>query len=759
LSEPLFGRPIPRVEDHRLLTSGGTYVSDLDLPEVASVTYVTSTAAHARIVAVDTDRARKADGVLGVYTVADVDLGDYPVADQSVPSGMRRSLLARDVARFVGEPIVAIVAESPTAATDAAEQVDIELEMLDPVVDVEAALTDQVLLFPEAGTNIVRHAAGGDDDVDLGNCEVVVKVAIRSSRVAPCPMETRAGAACWDPDGRLTHWSSCQGVHSIRTLLSGVYGLAPELVRVIAPDVGGSFGAKARPYPEEVLLPWLAARLGRPVRWVPDRSQDMVGLGHSRAQLQYVELGGRLDGTFEGLQVRLLADCGAYPLSAPLLAQNTGRLVPGVYRIPKVGWRMDAVVTSTTPITAYRGAGRPEAAALLERAVDVFASRVGLDPVTVRFRNLLRPEDFPYRTPTDLLYDSGSYQQCLDLALDVAGYDQLRSEQVERRRRSDPVQIGIGVATFVDRTAGIEGTEYGAVQLRDDGSLLVTTGSCPYGQGHHTSWAMLVSDRTGIPLERIEVRHGDTDVVPRGAVTGGSRSAQRAGWAVAAASDALVTRAKEAAAHLLEAAVEDIVIDLDGGGRFYVTGTPSLALTWRELAGHTLDDPLRCETDVGGPATYPFGAYVAVVEVDTETGGARLRRLVTVDDAGRIINPLLAHGQVHGGAAQGVGQALFEEFVYDGDGNPVTTSLAEYAFPSAAELPSFESRLVETPSPNNPLGVKGIAESGTIGAPPAVQNAVVDALRPFGVEHIDMPCTPRRIWEALEAGRGHGQAD
>ena len=738
-----------------MLTSGGTYVSDLDLPGVASVTYVTSTAAHARIVAVDTDRARKADGVLGIYTVADLDLGEYPVADQSVPSEMRRSLLARDVVRFVGEPIVAIVAESVAAATDAAEQVDVHLEMLDPVVDVEAALTDQVLLHPDAGTNIVRHAAGGDEDVDLGNCEVVVKVAIRSSRVAPCPMETRAGASCWDREGRLTHWSSCQGVHSIRTLLSSVYGLPPDRVRVIAPDVGGSFGAKARPYPEEVLLPWLAARVGRPVRWVPDRSQDMVGLGHSRAQLQYVELGGRSDGTFEGLRVRLLADCGAYPLSAPLLAQNTGRLVPGVYRIPKVAWGMDAVVTSTTPITAYRGAGRPEAAALLERAVDVFASRVGLDPVTVRSRNLLRPDDFPYRTPTYLLYDSGNYQHCLDIALAVAGYDELRSEQLDRRRRSDSVQLGIGVATFVDRTAGIEGTEYGAVQLRDDGSLLVTTGSCPYGQGHHTSWSMLVSDRTGIPLERIEVRHGDTDVVPRGAVTGGSRSAQRAGWAVAAASDELVARAREAAADLLEAAVDDIVIDLDGGGRFHVTGTPSRALTWPDLARHTLDDPLQCETDVGGPATYPFGAYVAVVEVDTETGGARLRRLVTVDDAGRIINPLLAHGQVHGGAAQGVGQALFEEFVYDQDGNPVTTSFAEYAFPSAAELPSFDARLVETPSPNNPLGVKGIAESGTIGAPPAVQNAVVDALRPFGVEHIDMPCTPRRIWEALEASRGN----
>jgi aerobic carbon-monoxide dehydrogenase large subunit len=753
VAESLFGRPVPRVEDRRLLTSGGIYVSDLDLPGVASVVYVTSTAAHAQILEVDTKRAGGVDGVLGVYSVADLDLGDYPVSDQTFPPEMRRSLLARDVVRFVGEPIAAVVAENAAVAADAAELVEVGLEPFDAVVDVEDALTGEMLLHPGAGTNVVRHAEGGDDDATPGDSEVMVKVAIRSSRVAPCPMETRAGAARWEKDGRLTHWSSCQGVHSIRSLLAGVYGLLPAQVRVIAPDVGGSFGAKARPYPEEVLLPWLAARVGRPVRWVPDRSQDMVGLGHSRAQVQYVELGGRRDGTFESLKVRLLADCGAYPLSAPLLAQNTGRLVPGVYRIPKVHWEMDAVVTTTTPITAYRGAGRPEAAALLERAVDLFVSKVGLDPVAVRSRNLLRAEDFPYRTPTDLLYDSGDYQRCLDLALEVAGYRELRSEQLERRRREDLVQLGVGVATFVDRTAGIEGTEYGAVQLRDDGGLLVTTGSCPYGQGHHTSWAMLVSDRTGVPLDRIEVRHGDTDLVPRGAVTGGSRSAQRAGWAVAAASDALVARAREAAAELLEAAVDDVVVDLNAGGHFHVAGTPSRALSWRDLARHTIDDPLRCETDVGGPATYPFGAYVAAVEVDTETGGVRLRRMVTVDDAGRIINPLLAHGQVHGGVAQGVGQALFEEFRYDADGIPQTTTFADYAFLSAAELPSFDARLVETPSPNNPLGVKGIAESGTIGAPPAVQNAVVDALRPFGVEHLDMPCTPQRIWAAMRAGR------
>ena len=750
-------QPIPpRVEDRALLTGIERYVADLDLPGALHVRYVTSMMAHARITGIKVDEARVAPGVLDVVTGADVDVdvGPYPPIDPRLPAPMHRPLLATDTVRFVGEAVVAIVAETASAAADAAELVIIDYEPLDPLVDIESSLRADRLLFPDVGSNVAVHADFGDD-VDPHACEVSVRATFRSARVAACPLETRAGASRWEPDGRLVHWSSCQGAHPAQALLCAVYDLPPDRVRVIVPTVGGSFGAKARPYPEEVLLPLLARRVGRPVRWVPDRSDDMVGLGHSRAQVQHVELGGRSDGTLEAMRLHIVGDAGAYPMVGAILPRNTGALSPGPYRIPRVRWSADAVVTTTTPTAAYRGAGRPEAAAIMERAVDLFAAEIGMDPVELRRVNLIRPEEFPYRSATGLEYDSGDYQRCLDQVLESVGYEQLRAEQAGRRAAGGPLQLGVGVATFVDRTAGIPGdTEYGSTELRPDGSVLVRTGSTPYGQGHRTTWAMLVAERTGLPLERIEVVHGDTDLVPRSGVTGGSRSVQRAGSAVAAATDDLVARARDVAAHLLEAALDDVVIDVGAGGRFHVAGTPARTVGWEEVAGVSDADPLRCEADVGGEATFPFGAYVAVVEVDTETGKIVLRRLVTVDDAGRIVNPVIALGQVHGGAAQGVAQALYEVFVYDEDGTPMTTNLADYAMPSAAELPSLESRLVETPTPNNALGAKGIAESGTIGAPPAIQNAVVDALAHLGVTHLDLPCTPERVWRAVAEARG-----
>jgi carbon-monoxide dehydrogenase large subunit len=750
---PTYGEPVLRTEDARLLRGASRYVADLDLPGAAHVTYVTSTSPHARILGIDMEEARRLPGVLDVVTAAELDIGPYPPAVPGVPSAMARPLLAEGAVRFVGEPIVAIVSETRESGADAAAAVAVDLDPLPAVADMEQAVAGEVLLFPEAGTNVALEASGGSEAAEVEGCEVVVRATFRLARVAPCPLEPRAAAARWEPDGRLTHWSSCQGAHPVKALLCNLYGLPPEQVRVVAPDVGGSFGAKARPYPEETLLAFLAGRVGRPVRWVPPRSADMVGLGHSRVQIQPVELGGRRDGTLEALRVRLVADAGAYPLAGPLLPRNTGALASGAYRIPAVRWELTAVVTNTTPTTAYRGAGRPEAASMVERAVDLFAAEVGLDPVEVRRRNFLKASDFPYTAPTGITYDSGDYERGLDLALQMAGYRELRAEQRARRAASDPVQLGVGVSTFVDRTAGVPGTEFGAVLLRDDGSVLVRTGSSPYGQGHHTSWAMLVSERTGIPMERIEVFHGDTDVVPRGGITGGSRSVQRAGSAVAVATDNLVERAREVVANLLEASADDVVLDRDGGGRFHVAGAPAHFVRWEEVAEAAGPDPLECETDVGGDPSFPFGAYVAAVEVDTETGGVRLRRLITVDDAGRILNPLLAEGQVHGGAAQGVAQALLEEFRYDEAANPLTTTFADYPVISAAELPSFESALYETPTPNNPLGAKGIAESGTIGAPPAVQSAVVDALSHLGIRHLDLPCSPERVWEAIQRVR------
>ncbi|MGH9231189.1 MAG: xanthine dehydrogenase family protein molybdopterin-binding subunit [Acidimicrobiales bacterium] len=750
---PLVGTPVARREDHRLLTGDARFVADLDLPGCLSVTYVTSPVAHAVIRSVDADAARSTPGVVDVVTAADVDIGPQPQVSRAYPSAMARPLLADGRVRFVGEAVVAIVSETEAAGEDAAELVAIDYDPLPAVTDLDVAESGEVLLFPDAGTNVVTAREGGSEAVadTLADCDVVVSAALVNQRLAPCPLEGRAGASLWGEDGRLVHWSSCQGAHPVRALLADVHGLSPDQVRVIVPDIGGSFGAKARPHPEEILLPWLARRSGRPVRWVPPRSTDMVGLGHSRGQRQMVEIGGDRDGTIRALRVRIDGDAGSYPMVGPLLVANTAVMSGGAYRIPEIAWSTRAFVTNTTPIVAYRGAGRPEAAAVIERAIDLFAAELGHDPVDVRRNNLLGADDLPYDSQTGVRHDSGNYQAALDLALEAAGYDELRATQARRRAADEPRLLGVGLASFVDRTAGVPGSEYGAVELRPDGTMLVVTGSTAFGQGHHTAWAMLVADRTGVPLDRIEVVGGDTDVVPRGGLTGGSRSAQKAGAAVAEATVALVERARLTAADLLEATAADVVLDT-GSGRFHVAGAPAArTVDWTELATERGEDrALRCEADFDGDGpTVPFGAYVAVVEVDRETGAVELCRLVTVDDAGTIINPTLALGQVHGGLGQGVGQALFEEFTYDADGNPQTSNFAGYALPSAAELPSFECRLLETPSPHNPLGAKGIAESGTIGAPPAVQNAVVDALAHLGVRHIDLPLTPERVWRAI----------
>ncbi|HVF31809.1 MAG TPA: xanthine dehydrogenase family protein molybdopterin-binding subunit [Acidimicrobiales bacterium] len=753
----LQGTPVLRTEDHHLLIGDTRFVADVDLPGAVHVAYVTSSVAHARIT-VDVSAARTAPGVVDVVTAADHGLAPLKPMVQGAPEQMVRPLLADGTVRFVGEPIVAIAAETAAQAADAVALVDVEYEPLPVVVRPEDAVADDApLLFPGAGTNVAARNEGGN--ADFGDCEVEVVTTFRNQRVAPCPIETRVAASTWAADGRLHHYASCQGAHPIRTQLAAVHGLDPSQIRVVTADVGGSFGAKGRAYPEELLLPVIARRTGRPARWLPDRSDDMVGLGHSRAQVQHVRIGGRRDGTIEALEVHVLADAGAYVGIAPNLANNTGNLLPGPYRVARVRWTNECALTNTTPITAYRGAGRPEAAAIMDRAVDRFAAELGLDPVEVRRRNLLSADEFPWESPTGLTYDSGDYHRALDAALESAGYEELRAEQRTRRERGDTTLLGIGVSVFIDRTAGVPGSEYGAVELRPDASVLVRTGSSPYGQGHYTAWAMLVADRTGLPMERIEVFHGDTDVVPRGGVTGGSRSAQKAGSAVAQATDALVAEARQLAADLLEASVDDVVLDVAAGGRFHVAGAPGAAsVGWSDVAAHVAAAPeredavLSCEADFEGEGpTFPFGAYVAVVEVDVETGHVRLARIVTVDDAGTVLNPLLALGQVHGGLAQGLAQGLFEEFVYDDDGNPLTSTFADYGLPTAADLPSFESALQETPSPRNPLGFKGIAESGTIGGPPAVQNAVVDALAHLGVRHLDLPLSPQRIWQALSA--------
>ncbi|MGH9169567.1 MAG: xanthine dehydrogenase family protein molybdopterin-binding subunit [Acidimicrobiales bacterium] len=753
----ILGNRVLRVEDPKFLTVGGSYVADLDLPDSTYLAFVRSTVAHAKLLTVDTADAKRMPGVLAVFDNDDLSLPKMPPAMGMTPEPMSASMLASGTVRYVGEPVVAIVAETPQQAADAAEHVVIDYDPLPAVVDPVQAHRGDVLLFPEVGTNVAFTLDFGSDDTLFDDCEVVVEHDIVNQRVAPCPMEVRSSAARMTAEGRLEFYASTQAPHGVRDTLSTALGIDVDLVHVVSPDVGGGFGAKASVYPEEIVVGWCARRLGRTVRWTETRSESMVGLGHGRAQLQHVKIGGDRDGTVKAYRVKVLQDTGAYAGFGAVLPFMTRTMASGVYTIPKAECSSVSVVTNSTATTAYRGAGRPEATAAIERAIDLFALELGLDPADVRRRNLIGKDAFPYTTPTGTVYDVGDYERTLDLALEVAGYEELRAEQARRRAAGDIRQLGIGLSCYVEITNGLPDGEFGAVEVRPDGRVIVRTGTSPHGQGHVTTWSMLVAEQLGVPIEQIEVIHGDTDIVPRGAGTMGSRSVQIGGAAVNQAAVEVVAKGKKLAADLLEAAPEDIVLD-KANGRFHVAGTPAVARSWAELAQSALANngqPLLAEVDLASPgATYPFGTHVSVVEVDTETGKATVLRHIAVDDAGRIMNPLLAEGQVHGGIAQGVAQALLEEVVYDSEGNPLTSSLADYSMISAAELPSYETRFTETPTPLNALGAKGIGESATIGSTPAVQNAVVDALSHLGVRHIDMPTTPIRVWQAIQDAAG-----
>jgi len=754
----ILGNRVLRIEDPRLLTEGGRYVADLRDDRLAGAvhaTYVRATVAHGTIASVEVGDALAMPGVVAVVTGADVDLAPMP---GMVRPEMARHYLATDRVRFVGEPVAVVLTERPEQGQDAAEAVAVDYEPLPAVVDIDEALTGETVLFPESGTNEVGsfgHPAPEGEGPEAS--EVWVRRRVVNQRVAACPLEVRSCAAAW-VDGRLLLWCSTQSAHGARDALALAYGLAADDVRVIAPDVGGGFGAKAGASPEDALVPWLARHCGRPVRWTETRSENMQAMVQGRAQVQEVTVGGRRDGTIEAYHLDITQDAGAYPMIGAMLPALTRIMAAGTYAIPKVTSQARAVVTSSAPVAAYRGAGRPEAAAAIERAVDLFAAEVGLDPVDVRRRNLLPRFDDPHSTPSGATYDCGDYPAALEAVLAAAGYDDLRADQARRREAGDTVALGIGVATYVEVTAGpFAGSEFSRVELRpaEDGGVdvVVFTGSSPHGQGLGTAFSMLAADTLGVPLERVRVVHGDTDQVARGIGTFGSRSLQLGGSAVRGAAAEVVEEGRRRAAELLEAPVEDVVLDADRGA-FHVVGTPTVSRSWREVADAGDGGGLHAELDFAADQpTYPFGAHVAVVEVDTETGQVRLLRLVACDDAGRVLNPLLAEGQRHGGLAQGAAQALFEEVVFDRDGNPLTSTFADYSFPSAAELPSFELVGLETPTWVNPLGAKGIGESGTIGSTPAVQNAVCDALAHLGVRHVDMPCTPERVWRAIRAAR------
>ncbi len=761
----ILGNPVVRREDPRLVTAGGTYVDDVRpdpaLGEVAHVVYVRSTQAHGLLRGVDVSEARSAPGVLGVFTAADLaGFGPVPHVLPVYTAETRRPFLASERVRFVGEPIVAIVATDRYLAADAADLVVVDYEPLPAVVDLADALAEETLLFPDLGTNVVARIEG--PTADFADCEVVVEVAIDDQRMTAAPIEPRAGLAYWTPDGRLVLYSSCQGAHPTRDALAEVYGLEKRQVRVIVPDMGGGFGAKSRTAPEALALGFFARAFGRPMRWTETRAENMVCMPHGRGQRQRIRIGGNRDGRVTAYQLDVLQDAGAYPLIGGFLPNMTQRMLTGVYDWTNVGFSSRSLATNTISITAFRGAGRPEAAQATERAVDAFAAEIGMDPVEVRRRNLLPRFTEPYTTGIGTTYDVGDYPGALDALLAAVGYDGLRAEQAVRRADPTAPLLGIGLAVYVEITGGGPPTEFGGVRLLADGRIEVTSGATNYGQGHETMWAMIVADRTGVAIDDVVVVAGDTDRVPTGGMTTGSRSMQVAGASIANATAKLVDAARARAADLLEAAVGDVTLDRDTG-RFHVVGTPSVSLGWTDVAAAAGPGAGADEQDGGDDAllafvsdfkarqpTFPSGAHLAVVEVDRDTGKVTLRRLVGVDDAGTLLNPLLADGQVHGGMAQGVAQALLEEIVFDADGNPMTTNFADYPVISAAELPSFELVHFATPTWVNELGAKGVGESGTIGAIPSVQNAVVDALAPLGVRHLDLPATPERVWRAMQ---------
>jgi aerobic carbon-monoxide dehydrogenase large subunit len=750
----ILGNRVLRKEDPRFLRGEGSYVENLPLEGALDVTFIRSPIAHARITGIDASAAEAMPNVQ-VLTGADVDVEPItPPPPFGVKAGISRPLVAKDVVRYVGEIVAIVVSEDRVAGADARELVFVDYDPLPVVVDVQDALKDEVLLFPEVGTNVSGTEELQERDETLfDGCDVVVSGKLESQRMAPCPLEPRSAAAEVGPDGRITAWLSTQAPHGDRQGLAARLGLEPEQIRVIAPDVGGGFGAKTLNV-EDILVVWLARRLGRPVRWTESRSESMVGLPHGRAQHLSFTIGSDRDGKILAYRLESVADAGAYPALGSFLPHLTLLMSSGVYAIPRIEASSCSVATNTVPTSAFRGAGRPEATQAIERAVDLLAAEVGIDPAEIRRRNFI--DTFPHETETGAVYDSGDYEGALDLALRSAGYEELRAEQRRRREEGGPKQLGIGLSTYVEITNGVGETEFGEVEITEDGGAILRTGSFSHGQGHETTFAMIASEQLGIPLERITVVKGDTDAVASGTGTYASKSTQIGGVAARLASDDVVVRAKQIVADYLEASADDIVLD-PALARLHVAGSPTQGFAWEELAERAAADgrlaELRAQHEWRADPTFPFGAHVAVVEVDVETGVVELIRHVAVDDAGTLINPLVADGQVHGGVATGVGQAIYERFAYDENGTPMTSTFADYSFASAADLPSWERVEMVTPTPYNALGVKGIGESGTICATPAVHNAVLDALAPYGVTHVDMPANGENVWRALQEAK------
>ena len=772
------GKARARKEDARLVTGQTNWTDNIVLPGLVHVAYLRSPMAHARIVSVDVSAARGAPGVIAAYSGADfaAEQGSLPCAWPVTPDIVipAHPPMATDEVRYGGEIVACVVARDRYAAADALELIDVEYEPLPAVLDMEAALAEGSPKVHEAGNkSFVWPFAQGDIEAAFRDAPVVVERTYRQQRLIPEAMEPRATVAAMVGD-EITLWSATQIPHVLRFLIAAVLGIPEQNIRVIAPDVGGGFGSKLQVTAEEFLAVLLTRKLGLPVKWTESRSEGNLAVHHGRDQIQRIKIAADRDGRIRGLDVDLLADMGAYLMlvtpGVPLLGAF---MFPAIYKMDAYSFVCTGVFTTKTPTDAYRGAGRPEATFAIEHIMDDLAAELGVDPLELRKRNWITHEEFPYTTIATLQYDSGNYEAATAKAVDLFGYDDLRKEQAARRESGDPVQLGIGISTFTEMCGlapsrvlgslayGAGGWEHAAVRMLPTGKVEVVTGSSAHGQGHETAWSQIVADRLGVPFEDIRVLHGDTQVSAKGMDTYGSRSLTVGGIAVVGACDKVVEKAKTIAAGLLEVAPDDLEWT---PGRWSVRGDPEQGRSIAEIAlatfaAHNLPDGV--EPSLDSESTYdpnnfsfPHGTHLCATEVDTETGQVTIRSYVAVDDVGVVVNPLIVEGQVHGGIAQGIAQALYEEAAYDADGNLLTTTLADYLIPSAADLPTFVTERTETPSTTNPLGVKGVGEAGTIASTPAVVNAVVDALRPLGVTDVPMPCTAERVWRAINEAKG-----
>ncbi|MBA3259800.1 MAG: molybdopterin-dependent oxidoreductase [Gemmatimonadales bacterium] len=783
----IFGSAIKRREDPRLITGTATYTDDVKLPGLTYAAILRSPYAHARITAVDVSAARGAPGVLAIYTGRDIQAKTVPVpcawnvpnCDLKVPP---HPLLAVDKVRYVGDGVAMVVAESRETARDAIDLIDVSYQPLEGGVDPEKmAQPGAPQLHDEVPNNIgfTWIVAGGDAERAFNEAEVAVKERIVQQRLLPTAMEPRAAVASYNKgSGQLTLWVTSQNPHIHRFLCSVMLQIPEHKLRIIAPEVGGGFGSKIPAYPDEALVAFAAMHLGRPVKWTEDRSENYKVTIHGRDHIEYVELCGNRDGRITGLRTRVYAGLGAYASTAgpgiPTILH--GLIYPGPYGIPNIHGTIYGVYSNGTPVDAYRGAGRPEAAYLIERLVDIFARRIGMDPVEVRRKNFIPPDKFPYTVVTGLTYDSGNYEPALDKALGMLDYQAFRREQEEGRKQGR--YLGVGVISYIEicglgpsQVAGAVGFGGGLydsaiVRVFPTGVVRVYVGAKPHGQGQETTFAQIVAEEFGYPVENIEIVHGDTDNTPQGWGTYGSRATAVCGSAVKVASQRVKEKAKKIAAHLLEASEGDIEWQ---DGKYNVRGSPDQAKSFAEvalMANLAWNMPPGVEPGLEATAffdptnfVYPFGSHICTVEVDAETGEVKILRYIAVDDCGPHINPMIVEGQIHGGVIQGIGEGLQEICIYDDSGQLITGTMMDYAVPRASQMPHIETDHTVTPSPVNPLGIKGCGEAGTIASAACLVNAVCDALAPLGIEHLQKPLTPARVWAAMQAAKAGGQRD